>query len=104
MAGTGLLAYILVSKFDDYLPLYRLNETFARKGADIPDSTMVDRCVHAMQVLQPLIERIETAIMTRDLRHADDTRSGCRIPRCQARAGQGCEEGQDLNFVRDQRP
>src|SRR5690606_32242512 len=26
MAGAGLLAYILVSKFDDHLPLYRLNE------------------------------------------------------------------------------
>ncbi|MHC2419537.1 transposase [Sinorhizobium meliloti] len=37
MAGAGLLAYILVSKFDDHLPLYRLNEIFARMGADIPD-------------------------------------------------------------------
>ncbi len=36
MAGAGLLAYILVSKFDDHLPLYRLNEIFARMGADIP--------------------------------------------------------------------
>lgn len=33
MAGAGLLAYILVSKFDDHLPLYRLNEIFARMGA-----------------------------------------------------------------------
>lgn len=73
MAGAGLLAYILVSKFDDHLPLYRLNEIFARMGADIPDSTMVDWCGRAMQVLQPLIERIETAIMASDLLHADDT-------------------------------
>ena len=41
MAGAGLLAYILVSKFDDHLPLYRLNEILARMGADIPDSTLV---------------------------------------------------------------
>lgn len=33
MAGPGLLAYILVSKFDDHLPLYRLNEIFARRCA-----------------------------------------------------------------------
>jgi transposase len=30
MAGPNLLAYVLVSKFDDHLPLYRLNEIFAR--------------------------------------------------------------------------
>ncbi len=30
MAGPSLLAFILVSKFDDHVPLYRLNEIFAR--------------------------------------------------------------------------
>ena len=34
MAGAGLLAHVLVSKFDDHLPLYRQNEIFARLGAD----------------------------------------------------------------------
>lgn len=62
-----------IAKFDDHLPLYRLNEIFARMGADIPDSTLVEWCGRAMQVLQPLIERIETAIMSSDLLHADDT-------------------------------
>lgn len=52
MAGAGLLAYVLVSKFDDHLPLYRLNEIFARMGVDIPDSTLVDWCGRAMQVLR----------------------------------------------------
>ncbi len=49
MAGAGLLAYILVSKFDVHLPLYRLNEIFARMGVDIPDSTLVDWCGRAMR-------------------------------------------------------
>jgi transposase len=39
MAGAGLLAHILVSKFDDHVPLYRQNEICARMGADIPDRT-----------------------------------------------------------------
>ncbi len=73
MAGPGLLAYVLVSKFDDHLPLYRLNEIFARMGADIPDSTLVDWCGRAMKVLQPLIERVEPEIMASDLLHCDDT-------------------------------
>ena len=53
MAGAGLLAHILVSKFDDHMPLYRQNEIFARMGADIPDSTLVDWCGRAMKVLSP---------------------------------------------------
>jgi transposase len=73
MAGAGLLAFILVSKFDDHLPLYRLNEIFARMGVDIHDSTLVDWCGRAMKVLLPLIELIEAAIMSSDLLHADDT-------------------------------
>jgi hypothetical protein len=35
MAGGSLLAYVLVSKFDDHLPLYRQKEGLARMGADI---------------------------------------------------------------------
>jgi transposase len=105
MAGAGLLAYILVSKFDDHLPLYRLNEIFARMGADIPDSTLVDWCGRAMQVLQPLIERIETAIMGSDLLHADDTpiRVLDRSLRDKG-LGKGVKKGRIWTYVRDQRP
>jgi transposase len=73
MAGAGLLAHVLVAKFDDHLPLYRQNEIFARLGADIPDSTLVDWCGRACQVLAPLADRIATRIMASDLLHADDT-------------------------------
>lgn len=72
MAGPNLLAQVLVSKFDDHLPLYRQNEIFARMGADIPDSTLVDWCGRSMQILQPIIERIEANIMASDLLHTDD--------------------------------
>ena len=41
MAGPGLLAHVLVSKFDDHVPLRRQAEVFARTGADIPDTTLV---------------------------------------------------------------
>jgi transposase len=69
----ALTAHVLVSKFDDHLPLYRQNEIFARLGADIPDSTLVDWCGRACQVLAPLADRIATKIMASDLLHADDT-------------------------------
>ena len=35
MAGPERLAYVITSKFADYLPLYRLESTFARSGLEI---------------------------------------------------------------------
>ena len=105
MAGASLLAYVLVSKFDDHLPLYRLNEIFARMGADIPDSTLVDWCGRAMKVLQPLTLRIEAEVMSCDLLHADDTpiRVLDRSLRDKG-LGKGVKKGRIWAYVRDQRP
>lgn len=105
MAGPGLLAHILVSKFDDHLPLYRLNEIFARIGADIPDTTLVDWCGRAMRVLQPLTDRIEAEIMASDVLHADDT--PIRVldrSRRDKGLGKGVKQGRIWAYVRDQRP
>ena len=105
MAGAGLLAHILVSKFDDHLPLYRQQEIFARMGADIPDSTLVDWCGRAMKVLAPLIKRIEADVIASDLLHADDTpiRVLDRSQRDKG-LGKGVKKGRIWAYVRDQRP
>src|SRR5262249_918894 len=39
-AGAGLLAHIVVSKYDDHLPLYRQAEIFARAGVSLETSTL----------------------------------------------------------------
>ncbi|MFO7483359.1 IS66 family transposase, partial [Oceanibaculum nanhaiense] len=105
MAGSNLLAYILVSKFDDHLPLYRLNEIFARMGADIPDSTLVEWCGRAMQVLKPLTDRIEAEIMASDLLHADDTPIRVLDRSLREKGlGKGVKQGRIWTYVRDERP
>jgi len=105
MASAALLAYILVSKFDDHLPLYRLAEIFARMGADIPDSTLVDWCGRAMKVLKPLIDRIEAEVMASDLLHADDTPIRVLDRSLRDRGlGKGVKKGRVWAYVRDQRP
>lgn len=105
MAGPNLLAHILVSKFDDHLPLYRQHEIFERMGADIPESTLVGWCGRAVKTLQPLIERIEADIMGSDLLHADDTpiRVLDRSLRNKG-LGKGVKKGRIWAYVRDQRP
>lgn len=104
MAGPGLLAYILTSKFDDHVPLYRQHEIFERMGADIPDTTLVDWCGAAMRTLTPLIERIEADIMASDVLHADDT--PIRVLDRSAKSkglGKGVKQGRIWTYVRDQR-
>jgi transposase/uncharacterized protein YukE len=105
MASAGLLAYVLVSKYDDQIPLYRLAEILARMGADIPDSTLVDWCGHAMKALKPLSDLIEEKVMACDLLHADDTpiRVLDRSLR-QEGLGKGVKKGRIWAYVRDQRP
>jgi transposase len=105
MAGPGLLAYIVTSKFDDHVPLYRQHEIFERMGADIPDTTLVDWCGAAMRTLAPLIERIEADIMASDILHADDT--PIRVLDRSAKSkglGKGVKQGRIWTYVRDQRP
>lgn len=105
MAGPGLLAYVLTSKFDDHVPLYRQHEIFERMGADIPDTTLVDWCGAAMRTLAPLIERIEADVMASDILHADDT--PIRVLDRSAKSkglGKGVKQGRIWTYVRDQRP
>jgi transposase len=106
MAGPGLLAHILVAKYDDHLPLYRQGEIFARHGADIPRSTLIDWCGQAIAVLRPLIERIRANVMGSDRLHADDTPIPVLDPSVRQTRGKAkaVKEGRIWVYVRDDRP
>ena len=104
MAGPSLLAFILVSKYDDHLPLYRLNEIFERMGADIPDTTLADWCGRSLRVLAPLTDRIRQSVMAGDRVHGDDThiRVLDRDRRIEG-LGKGVSQGRIWTYVRDDR-
>jgi transposase len=105
MAGASLLAYVLVSKFDDHLPLYRQHEILARMGADIPRSTLADWCGRSMRILQPVIDRIEASVLNSDILHADDTPIRVLAPERRAKGiGKGVKQGRIWGYVCDQRP
>jgi hypothetical protein len=56
MAGPGLLAYIVTSKFSDYLPLYRLEDIFERQGFEISRATQSVWCGDVADLVEPLYE------------------------------------------------
>jgi transposase len=73
LAAPGLLAYVIVSKYGDHLPLHRLERILARHGIQIVRSTMCDWAASCAQLLRPLYDRmIESALGSKVL-HTDDT-------------------------------
>jgi transposase len=55
LAGPGLLAHVIVSKFSDHLPLYRQSEIYARQGVEISRSTLAGWVGAASDLLEPLV-------------------------------------------------
>ena len=48
------LAFIVTSKFADYLPLYRLEDIFARQGFEIARGTQAIWCGDVADLVEPL--------------------------------------------------
>ncbi len=53
LAGPGLLAHVLVSKYCDHLPLYRQAEIYAREGVELERSTLADWVGGTSELLKP---------------------------------------------------
>jgi transposase len=73
MPGPGLLAHILVAKFDDHLPYYRQSEIFARQGVELDRSTLAGWVGQMANLLEPLAEAIGQHVRAGQTIHADDT-------------------------------
>jgi transposase len=73
MAGPGLLAYVVTSKFADYLPLYRLEDIFERIGCEISRSTLSVWCGDVADLITPLYELMATRVRQSHVVCTDDT-------------------------------
>jgi len=73
MAAPGLLAWIVISKFVDHLPLYRINQIGERQGVPLPISTTSDWAGKVGVALQPLADRMAELLRLRPTLHADET-------------------------------
>jgi transposase len=73
MAGPGLLAYIVTSKFSDYLPLYRLEDIFERQGFEISRATQSIWCGDVADLVKPLYELMAERVRQSHVVATDDT-------------------------------
>ena len=99
LAGPGLLAHVIVSKFADHLPLYRQSEIYARQGVEISRSTLAGWVGAASDLLSPLVDAIQKHVLAGRKLHADDTPMPVLSP------GSGkTKTGRLWTYVRDDRP
>jgi transposase len=99
LAGPGLLAHVLVSKYCDHLPLYRQSQIYARAGVDLDRSTLAEWVGGSSRLLAPLVEALRRHVMAAGKLHADDTPVPVLAP------GLGkTKTGRLWTYVRDDRP
>jgi transposase len=98
LAGPGLLAHVLVSKYCDHLPLHRQTQIYAREGVDLDRSTLADWVGQSSALLRPLVEALRVHVLGGSKLHADDTPVPVLCP------GRGTtKQGRLWTYVRDDR-
>jgi transposase len=99
IAGPGLLAHVLVSKYCDHLPLYRQSQIYRREGIHLERSTLADWVGGASSLLEPLVDALGHHVMSASKLHGDDTPVPVLCP------GRGTtKQGRLWTYVRDDSP
>ncbi len=73
LAGEGLLAHVVVSKYVDHLPLHRLAGIFARQGVELSRSTLCDWVAEVATALAPIADQLRREITATTYLQTDDT-------------------------------
>lgn len=73
LAAPGLLAQVVVSKFGDHLPGYRLEDIFSRHRVEIRRSTIYDWLSGVADLCGPLYQLMKQQVLASKVIHTDDT-------------------------------
>jgi hypothetical protein len=69
----GVLAHVVVSKYVDHLPLYRLERIFSRQGIEVSPSTLVSWIGHVANHIGPVVRCMEDEVKKAECINTDDT-------------------------------
>ena len=73
LPGPGLLAQTITSKYSDHLPLYRLEDIFARHGVELSRATLCGWMASCADLLTPLYDLMVKRVLLSIVIHTDDT-------------------------------
>lgn len=73
IAGEGLLAHVVVSKYADHLPLHRQEGIFERQGLPFARSTLAGFVKYSAEALAPIVLEMKRQVLASDYLQTDDT-------------------------------
>jgi transposase len=71
--SSNVVGQILVGKYEDGLPLHRLQEQFDRLGIDIPAATLGDQVRWGAELLRPIASALLAEVIGAETMHMDGT-------------------------------
>lgn len=71
--GPGLIAHVMLAKYDDHLPLYRQEQQFRRLGVNFPRQMLSDWVEHGATWLQPVVRQMKADLLAGDYLQVDET-------------------------------
>lgn len=72
-ASPGLLAHIAVAKYQDGLPLYRMETIFDRLQVNLPRNTLANWMIKSSELLQPIYNIFQDQLLSSGYIHMDET-------------------------------
>ena len=79
LAGPSLLAQVIVSKWNDHLPLHRQSKMFARLGVAVNEQTMCDWMASCADLLSGLYAELKQHVLSSKVVGTDDTSVKVRV-------------------------
>jgi len=73
LAGPGLLAHVITSKYCDHLPLHRQERIIGRHGVHLSRKTLCGWVLQCAEVLRPVVDAMREAVLRSKVIHTDDT-------------------------------
>jgi transposase len=89
LPGASLVAHVLLSKYDDHLPLYRQQQQLARLGVHFARQTLCDWIEKGAELLQPLVREMKRQLLAGDYVQVDETPVRVMDPEVKARCANG---------------
>ena len=88
-AGASLVAQVILSKYDDHLPLYRQQQQFERLGLNFPRQTLCDWVEKGAEWLQAIVREMKRELLAGDYLQVDETPVRVMDPEVKGRCATG---------------
>lgn len=87
--GAGLVAQVILSKYDDHIPLYRQEQQFERLGVNFPRQRLCDWVEKGAEWLRAVVREMKKDLLAGDYLQVDETPVKVMDPEVKGKCAQG---------------